>query len=408
MNQYKPGFRTAALIAAVFVVGCSSSDDAPPPGQQLVQQPAPVEQVTRVELLSSSTRAMNGVVFNGSSAYVPISNSATEVSSVLRTSLPVQASSSWTPVDLGSCALGQKVEHAARTPSLTQSGGQVWLFQWSENRPGTPEHALCALDTQGARFTPRDQGLQACFGDSCSTLSMTDLKFVGSRMYTNAGGGENLLVSDNQAANWRAVLGRLDVAVCTPQAFHVIGDRLLVGGECPLDFAFIRAYQLTTDGTQLASPKPLPVTVPELENRNVQFIEPVPGTQLVFAGVEGGLLRSDDGGRTFKFVIKEPFETKSYPYIGKLLAPTGKANTVVVGGFDKVTGKPYLAWSADAGEHWTDISAMLPGYSNNVMESGTNAQVTGLAQDSQGRLFVTVNEEAEAKGHLMLLTLGKP
>jgi hypothetical protein len=75
---------------------------------------------------------------------------------------------------------------------------------------------------------------------------------------------------------------------------------------------------------------------------------------------------------------------------------------IVAAGFDKPNGRPYLVWSADGGDTWTDLSDKLPGYS-----AAAGGQVTSLVEGPQGQLFITVNEEGTAKGHLMQLTLGK-
>lgn len=348
-----------------------------------------------------SPRAMHSIAFYNGSAWVSLANGEKDGTEVLRAALPLPAAA-WVPAGLGNCAVGRTSEHEpARAPGLRALDGTLWLFQpWH----GAQEHSLCALDAQGTTFVPKDQALRVCNQYYCSTLWMTDLKMSGNRMFTNAGAGLNVFVSDDKAANWRVLLGDFDEMTCYHASFLVVGDRLLAGGECPLDDAYLRAYQLTSDGARLASTEPLPLTVPELENRNIQFIETVAGTSRVFVGTEGGLLRSDDGGKSFKFVVHHPLSgSPIYPYISQFLSPANKPNMIVVGGFDKANAKPYLAWSADGGDKWTDLSAMLPGYLR-----ATGGQVTALAEDPQGRLYVVVNEEETAKGHLMRLTLGKP
>ncbi len=191
-------------------------------------------------------------------------------------------------------------------------------------------------------------------------LWANDMQAVGTRLYSNAGADLNLLASDDKGVTWRALLGRLEAGVCTHQAFHVMGSKVLVGGECPLDDAFIRAYTLSADG-KTVTPAATPLSLPELDNRNVQFITSVANGNnplRVFIGVEGGLLRSDDGGQAFKFVIKKVQADNSYPYITAFLSLANQPNRVVVAGFDKATGKPYLAWSDNAGDSWTDISSL--------------------------------------------------
>lgn len=387
----------AAIGAAAILAGCGG-----------VVGDRPEDRASRVDVLASNARGMESIVFTGGSAYLSLSNTATEGSAVLRAAGPVIAATPWAPVALGACGVGKSNDNAPpRAPALKLLGSTLWLFQpWYEGQG--EEHALCALNTSSTAFLPQDQGLRTCYEQSCYTLWMDDLKMSGTRLYTNAGAGNNLFVSDNGAASWRVLLGQFDAMMCYHQSFHIVGTRLLVGGECPLDMAFLRAYQLSPDGARLESPTPVSITVPELENRNIQFIESIAGTQRVFVGVEGGLLRSDDGGRTFKFVIHHAIEGgNSYPYVGSILSPAGKPNVLVVGGFDKANAKPYLAWSADGGDSWKDLSALLPGYSRPAGQQGV-AQVTSLAQDPQGRLMLTLNEDDNAKGKLMLLTLGKP
>ncbi|MGZ8287899.1 MAG: hypothetical protein ACXW2U_00460 [Telluria sp.] len=401
MTNFKLALPVGALAAIALLAGCGGAANAP------VKQ-----QITRIDLLASNTRGMQSIAFSGGTAYLSLSNTATEGSAVLRTGLPLAAASQWSALALGPCGLGKSSDIAPpRAPTLKKLGDTMWLFQpWFEGQGGAPEeHALCTLNASGTGFMPQDQGLRTCYEQYCYTLWMDDLKLAGSRLYTNAGAGLNLFVSDNQAASWRVLLGQFDSMVCTHQSFHIVGARLLAGGECPLDDAFLRAYALSADGARLLSQEELPIDVPELENRNIQFIESVAGTQRVFAGVEGGLLRSDDGGRSFRFVIRHPIEGgATYPYIGSFLSPAGKPNVLVVGGFDKANARPYLAWSNDGGDNWTDLSAMLPGYTRAPGQDGVTSQVTSLAEDPQGRLLLTLNEDESAKGKLMLLTLGKP
>lgn len=393
-------FSTGTLIASVVLAGCG--------GEAIFV----ADPVTRIDVLASHARGMQNIAFYKGNAYIGMSNSATEGTAVVRTSLPVTAASQWNTVPLGTCGLGPYNDMAPqRSPTLRPLGDSLWLFQpWYEGAvTGKAEHALCALDDAAATFAPKDQSLRACYEQYCYTLWMDELKMVGTRLFSNPGAGVNLFVSDNKAASWRVLLGQFDSMTCYHQSFHVVGTRLLVGGECPLDFAFIRAYQLSADGSRLASQNELPVTVPELENRNIQFIDSIDGTQRVFAGVEGGLLRSDDGGRSFKFVIRHAIEGAAmYPYVKSFLALKGKPNVLVVGGFDKANARPYLAWSNDGGDKWTDISAMLPGYNRTKGDTSLSGQVTSLVEDPQGRILLTLNEDETAKGKLIQLTLGKP
>jgi len=394
-----------ALLIGALVAACGGADNPAAP----VTPPVAVTPVaTTLELLSSTTRAMDTIVFRGDSAYLSVANSATEGSAVLRTALPLTAASGWRPMDPGACAMAPIGDFIGRSPKIKLVGQDVWLMQpWADTPETSNEHSTCSLGPAAISFTPRDQDLRTCNDYFCETLSMQDLKLAGNRLYSNAGGGNNLLTSIDNGTTWQVIRGSKDSQMCYATKFHVLGDRVLVGGECPLDMAFVEAYRLTTDGGALASQDKLPLTLPELENRNVQFIESVPGTGMVYVGVEGGLLRSTDNGRSFRFVLHEPLtSTQSYPYIGAFLPLRDNPGTLVIGGFDKLHGRPYLAWSDDSGNSWKDISALVPGYGKQTDDEFSMPSVSALSQDPQGRIIVVTNERADGQGRLMLLTLG--
>jgi hypothetical protein len=400
----------------VLITGCGGADDAAPAPAPVATLPAPPPAVvaSRADVLATTAAGIGGVAFNGDSAYLTVSNTLQTDSAMFRAALPLQASSRWSDVALGDCALArEETGFPLRAGALRSLDSGLWLVQTWYDKPvdpdngGRAEHALCKLGADRSGFAVHDAGLKVCLYGVCMLLSPSDIKQAGNRLYTNAGGGQNVLVSSDGGDTWNVLTGRFDQDICTNPAFEVVGDRLLVGGECPLDMAFLRAYRLGGDGTTLASAQPLPLNLPNLENRNVQFIRAT-GGQRVFAGVEGGLLRSVDGGNVFQFVIERPVGGgDTYPYIRHLLALSGKPDTIVAGGFDKASQKPYLAWSADGGSRWTDISALLPGYARDL-DNGAPAMVTAIAEDPQGRVLVTVNEHEHAQGRLVLVTLGTP
>nr|WP_316640187.1 hypothetical protein [uncultured Roseateles sp.] len=388
----RPWLAAALITPMLFACGGSISEPEPP----------------RAELMLSSDRGLQSIVFDGGRALLSQSNSDTQPSRVLRADAAnLTPAAQWQPLAMGACALPANPSGEwLKAGKLQRAGGKTWLLQGPVQSDA--DHALCMLDTAGTAWLPQDAGLKVCNSGYCDTLWASELKAVGSRLFSNAGAGPNLLVSDDQGTHWRALLGQMDSMICTHQSFHIVGSRVLVGGECPLDIAYVRAYGLSADGGHLSSPNPLPMQLPELENRNVHFIESVPGTQRVFVGVEGGLLRSDDGGQTFKFVIRQPLSGgNGYPYITALLSPAGKPNRVIAAGFDKAAGKPYLTWSDDGGDRWTELSALLPGYAKPAGNESTT-QVTSLTEDAQGRIWLTVNEDLGRKGRLLKLSLGAP
>lgn len=386
----------AGLIAATLLAGCGGSNDS------FLPEPVP-DPVARVDILLSNERGMNSVTIDDKNAYVALTNTETDGSQIIASARAVSAKSTWQTLALGECKLPASTQpEVRRAAELKQVDGKTLMMQpaWAS----ADEHTLCELDQARMSFVPKDKDFRICYETYCERMHVGDVKAVGKRWFANGGAGQNLQVSDNQGLAWRPVMGTMDSMSCTHQSFEVVGGRLLTGGECPLDMAYVRAYAMNTDLSALASKVAEPISVPELENRNVQFITTL--GKSVFIGVEGGLLRSDDSGKSYKFVLKQPLEGgANYPYITHLLAPAGQANVIVAAGFDKAKALPYLAWSNDNGEKWTDLSTLLPGYKRTNADA--TGQVTSMAQDAQGRILLTVNEEFQKKGRLVEVKLGR-
>ncbi len=105
----------------------------------------------------------------------------------------------------------------------------------------------------------------------------------------------------------------------------------------------------------------------------MQFIEHKPNSPDVYAGVEGGLLKSSDVGQSFRFVIRYGIgnSARSYPYITNILFHSKIPNVIVVGGFNKPRSRFFLAYSKDSGESWLDVSnktQLLVGEPSNTTE----------------------------------------
>ncbi|HEX8614566.1 MAG TPA: hypothetical protein VF800_25075 [Telluria sp.] len=395
MNEFQKCF-PAGLLAATLLAGCGGNNDS------FLPEPAP-DPVARVDVLMSNERGMNSVSIDDKNAYVALTNTDIEGTAIIATARAVTAKSSWQALALGECRLPASTEvETRRAAELKQVDGRTLMMQpaWGS----ADEHTLCELDQAKMSFVPKDKDFRICYQTYCERMHVGDVKAVGKRWFANGGAGHNLQVSSDQGLSWRPVMGTMDSMSCTHQAFEMVGGRLLTGGECPLDMAYVRAYAMNADVSALASTVAEPISVPELENRNVQFITTV--GKSVFIGVEGGLLRSDDNGKSYKFVLKQPLSgSANYPYITQLLSPAGKPNVIVAAGFDKARGLPYLAWSGDNGEKWTDLSTLLPGYKRTNADA--TGQVTSIAQDAQGRILATVNEEFQKKGRLVEVKLGR-
>jgi hypothetical protein len=268
--------------------------------------------------------------------------------------------------------------------------------EWTSSGPAV-EHSFLKSEDRGNTFTPLDKDLESCLGASCGFLTPTHAEFVGSLIFLNAGSGRNLLVSKDQGASWLALSGSLQPYSCSEPAFELIDNRVLMGGECPLDFAYLWGGTLRQDFMGWAAGGELkPVSTPPLSNRNVQFIEHRKQSSLVFAGVEGGLLKSSDLGHSYRFVIQYPPSgtVRIYPYIRHILFPSNHPDLFLIGGFDKAKASgpysSYLAYSTDHGESWTDFSAL-----SHTPELQPY-DIAFLSEDSQGRVLLgLVNRQTQ-------------
>jgi hypothetical protein len=255
---------------------------------------------------------------------------------------------------------------------------------WTDSGPAV-EHSFLKSEDHGKTFTPLDKDLETCVGGYCAFLTPTHAEFVNGLIFLNAGAGRNLLVSKDQGASWLALSGSLQLYACSEPAFELIDNRVLMGGECPLDMAYLWGGALRPDLLGWATGGELkPVSTPSLENRNFQFVEHRAGSSLVFAGVEGGLLKSSNSGFSFRFVIQYPLSgtLRIYPYIRHLLFPSNYPDLFITGGFDKAKATSYLAYSTDHGESWTDISAL-----SHTPELSPY-DVAFLTEDIQGRVLL--------------------
>jgi hypothetical protein len=271
--------------------------------------------------------------------------------------------------------------------AVAVNGGALYVLR--EGRevqgPHATVHTLLRSTDHGATFTNIDAGLEDCYSGYCLFLSATQIEFAANRLFLGAGG--NVLVSSDNGSTWKILHGVTQdggpAAQTCPAVFHRLDQKLLIGGECPLDMGFMRAGQLRSDLIDWTA-QPQPVTTPEMENRNVQFIRSHNGA--VFSGIEGALMKSCDAGATFKYVIHYPLSgTRRYPYIHQFLAPARYPGLLIVGGFDKAQMGAHLSWSADGGETWTDASSMIPA-----------GAVALLAEGRDGKPFVVVQEEDRA------------
>lgn len=299
------------------------------------------------------------------------------------------------PRPLGSHAVPELIAFpSAPVTALVHVDGALYAaFDVDLAPPGT--RAFQRSHDDGATWVALDRELEECHG-SCELLTVTQIELLRGRIFVNAGG--NILVSGTDAASWNILYGtssngKPQTQVCTNPAFAVVGDRLLMGGECPLDIAFLRFGTLRPDLLAWQE-QPQHASTPDLANRNVQFLRRREDSNVVYAGVEGGLLRSDDGGASYAFTLRYGNDAEIYPYIEHILFSSSNPALVMVAGFDKAAFGPFLAVSTDGGATWSVRSSILPGvglepWSVAFLEETPEGQIIiGVEDDQDGRLHV--------------------
>ena len=265
--------------------------------------------------------------------------------------------------------------------AIAVDGDALYVSKGSLNFALWPEHTLLRSRDRGATFEAIDAGLYDCIVPSeCGYLIPRQITFAPRRIFLSAGG--NVVVSGDDGATWHVLVGvtAKPTPVTCPVTYERINELLIFGGECPLDDGYIGRGPLHSSLLSwIPSDPPRRVTGSEMENRNVQFIRHL-GNGVVYAGIEGALLASTDYGATYRFVLHYAIEGSAiYPYITQMIARPG---LLLIGGFDKANERAYLAYSADSGKNWVDISSMV-----------ANASIVSLlAEDRDGRLLVATRE----------------
>lgn len=276
--------------------------------------------------------------------------------------------------------------------ALAWSGGALYATLDLDHKsgPGEATHSVVKSTDDGVTWQPLDSQLEECLGGRCERLLASQIEVIGDRVFLNAGG--NLLVSGDEGASWSILWGATSTGkpqeqACYDPAFAVAGQRLLMGGECPLDIAYLRTGTLTADRLGWQE-EPADAQTPFLENRNVQFVRQRGTSDVFFAGIEGALLRSADAGASYDFILHYDHDAPKYPYITHILFPSAHPTAIVIAGFDKADGGPYLAVSFDDGATWRDDSSLLPGLGSETWS------VAALAETPAGQLLIAVEDDA--------------
>lgn len=307
------------------------------------------------------------------------------------------------PLPLGSAPAALVAFDSTPVTAMAWSGDALYVAPDIDHgsAPGVTQHTLLRSTDDGTTWTPIDGELEECLGQFCKRLISSQLEVVDGLLFANAGG--NVIVTEDDGASWSILFGVSSTGkpqgqACYDPTFAFVGRRLLLGGECPLDSAYLRAGTLRPD-LHAWETEPETAITPFLENRNVQFIRRRGATDTVFAGIEGALLRSDDAGASYRFVLHYELDAPKYPYITQLVFPSAHPTAIVIAGFDKASGGPFLAVSLDDGMSWRDDSLLLPGIGD---ESWS---VVELIEAPDGRILIAVEDDKSGALHVSELQL---
>ena len=285
---------------------------------------------------------------------------------------------------------------------LAYAAGSLYAILDNDHPTGTgaTPHSLMRSTDDGESWSPLDGALEECISGFCEFLTASQIEAVDDRLFVNAGG--NVLVSGDDGNSWNVLFGATSTGkpqaqACYDPAFAIVGRRLLIGGECPLDMAYLRTGTLRADLLGWEE-DPEHAETPYLENRNVQFIRRRDGNT-VFAGIEGALLRSDDAGASYRTVLFYPGDAAKYPYITHIVFPSQNPAAIIIGGFDKANGGPFLAFSSDDGETWIDQSHLLPGHDQ------LDWSLSLLTETPDGQLLAGAEDDAAGRLHLFALEM---
>ena len=272
--------------------------------------------------------------------------------------------------------------------NLYTSGGSLFVLKESVANPnGTAtDHSFLRSDDHGATFVPLDNGLQECLSGSCEFLAPTEAIFKNGLIFINAGAGQNLFVTANNGASWTPLLGSFHRMIGGYQAFELIDNRIVVGGDS-LDDGYIKRGTLRPDYLGWEEP-PASAAAPDLQNRGALVIKAKPDTTDIYAAVAGGLLKSTDGGQNFRYVVGYSMYGSVCPFIKDIIFPSHAPNVVVVAGRDPEN--PFLAYSKDNGETWLDISAKVRSMVSDPGRGTSASSIDFLSEDANGQIFAGV------------------
>lgn len=241
----------------------------------------------------------------------------------------------------------------------------------------------------------------------------------GGQIYVNAGTLVNFTRMD-EGGEWVYfdMPGTLDEGVGIGLEWNMLNGAVVWGGkiDTPIETSIVELWRavLTEDGKGWET-EPYLVDAADgvsgnelLTDRDFLTVAANKATDIFLIGLESGILRSDDHGETFDFVLRYPRfygtwadngeeigigaeNTAIYPYIHTFLFPSQNPNYILAGGKDygagdfPSNGPVWLGWSSDNGETWQNITHLVAQYGGT--EGG---DIVFLSEDPDGRILVGI------------------
>ena len=226
-------------------------------------------------------------------------------------------------------------------------------------------HSILYSNNQGTSFAPADRGLKVCEpGQECSDLDVTQVRYIKGILYANTVADE-LLVSKDLGETFTNTAGQeLGTLICYYNTFEFLEEEVLIGGECPLDSAYIikGKLNLLTGLWDPSYPKKVILDNHVISNRNVQFIKKIDNSAVVFSGHEGAIYRSTDNGESFQAteLINNENISSLYPYVISLAHLGGRPRKLFAGGWHQNhQAAGWLGFSNNYGKKWRSITRLV-------------------------------------------------
>lgn len=221
-------------------------------------------------------------------------------------------------------------------------------------------------------------------------LPITWMQRRNGLLYCNAGGGANVLISADNGETWQLFNG-LEAITVGSMGSRLITDEYLFTGSALLNDARIQRWPISEDGSTVTGEGEVVI---DLEAADVMSFAEDSRTRSLFAGAQGGILRSDDRGETFEhvfwpgdFALDEllPWGSSMYPSFEHIWICPDYSGRILAGGFDHVERDVLLLYSDGDGttESWINLSQELKPYGDFLafIEQGVDGRIlVGIAE----------------------------